>query len=44
MPGPCVPGGRIEALAFTLNLIVTPLVSVAPEVEPAVSHDGALIE
>jgi hypothetical protein len=44
MPGPCVPGGRVEALAFTLNLIVTPLVPVAREVELAVSHDGALIE
>jgi len=44
MPGPCVPGGRVEVLAFTLNLIVTPLVSVAREVELAISHDGALIE
>jgi hypothetical protein len=44
MPGPCVPGGRVEALAFTLNVIVTPLVSVAPEVELAVSQDGVLIE
>ena len=39
-----MPGGRVEVLAFTLNLIVTPLVSMAPEVELAVSHDGALIE
>jgi hypothetical protein len=43
MPGPCVPGGRVEALAFTLNVIVTPPVSVAPEVELAVSQDGVLI-
>ena len=43
-PGPYVPGGRVEALAFTLSVIVTPLVSVAPDVELAVSQDGALIE
>jgi hypothetical protein len=39
-----VPGGSLEALAFTLNVIVTPLVSVAPEIELAVSQDGVLIE
>jgi hypothetical protein len=44
MPGPYVPGGRVEALAFTLSVIVTPLVSVAPEIELAVSQDGVLIE
>jgi hypothetical protein len=44
MPGPYVPGGRVEALAFTVSVIVTPVVSVAPEVELAVSQDGALIE
>ena len=25
MPGPYVPGGRVEALAFTLSVMVTPL-------------------
>jgi hypothetical protein len=25
MPGPYVPGGRVEALAFTLSVIVTPV-------------------
>jgi hypothetical protein len=44
MPGPYVPGGRVEALAFTVSVIVTPVVSVAPEVELAVSQDGVLIE
>jgi hypothetical protein len=39
-----MPGGRVEALAFILNVIVTPPVSVAPEVELAVSQDGVLIE
>jgi hypothetical protein len=42
--GPYVPGGRLEALAFTFSVIVTPLVSVAPTVELAVSQDGVLIE
>ena len=44
VPGPCVPGGRVEALAFTVSVIVTPLVSVVPEVELAVSQEGVLIE
>jgi hypothetical protein len=44
MPGPYVPGGRLDALAFTVSVMVTPLVSVVPEVELAVSHDGVLIE
>jgi hypothetical protein len=44
VPGPYVPGGRVEALAFTVSVIVTPLVSVVPEVELAVSHEGVLIE
>ena len=43
-PGPYVPGGRLEALAFTVSVIVTPLVSVEPKVELAVSQDGVLIE
>ena len=44
MKGPYVPGRRVEALAFTLNVTVTPLVSVTPWVELAVSQDGVLIE
>jgi hypothetical protein len=44
MPGPYVPGGRVEALAFTVSVIVTPPVSVMPEVELAVSQEGVLIE
>ena len=44
VPGPYVPGGRVEALAFTVSLIATPLVSVVPEVELAVSQEGVLIE
>ena len=44
VPGPYVPGGRVEALAFTVSVIVTPLVSVVPEVELAVSQEGVLIE
>ena len=44
VPGPYVPGGRLEALAFTVSVIVTPLVSVVPEVELAVSQEGVLIE
>jgi hypothetical protein len=39
-----MPGGIVEALAFTVSVIVTPLVSVVPEVERAVSPDGVLIE
>jgi len=39
-----VPGARVEALAFTVSLIATPLVSVVPEVELAVSQEGVLIE
>jgi hypothetical protein len=39
-----MPGRRVEALAFTLNVIVAPLVSVTPDVELAVSQDGVLIE
>jgi len=39
-----VPGGRLEALAFTVTLIVTPFVSVVPELELAVSQEGVLIE
>jgi hypothetical protein len=42
--GPYVPGRRVDARAFTVSVIVTPLVSVAPEVELAVSQDGVLIE
>ena len=38
-----VPGGRLEALAFTRSVIVTPA-SMTPEVELAVSQDGVLIE
>jgi hypothetical protein len=44
MPGPYVPGGRLEALAFTVSVIVTPPVSVEPKVELGVSQDGVLIE
>ena len=44
MTGPYVPGRRAEALAFTLSVTVTPLVSVTPWVELAVSQDGVLIE
>jgi hypothetical protein len=44
VPGPYVPGGRVDALAFTVSLIATPLVSVVPEVELAVSQEGVLIE
>jgi hypothetical protein len=44
MKGPYVPGRRAEALAFTLSVTVTPLVSVTPWVELAVSQDGVLIE
>jgi hypothetical protein len=43
-PGPYAPGGRLDALAFTVSVIVTPLASVAPKVELAVSQDGVLIE
>jgi hypothetical protein len=43
-PGPYVPGGKLEALAFTVSVIVTPFVSVAPAVELAVSQEGVLIE
>ena len=39
-----MPGGRLEALAFTVTLIVTPFVSVVPELELAVSQEGVLIE
>jgi hypothetical protein len=44
MRGPYAPGGRLEALAFTESLIVTPVVSVIPEFGLAVSQDGVLIE
>jgi len=44
VPGPYVPGARVEALAFTVTVIVTPPVSVMPEVELAVSQEGVLIE
>ena len=44
MKGPYVPGRRAEALAFTLSVTVTPLVSVTPWVGLAVSQDGVLIE
>jgi hypothetical protein len=44
VPGPYVPGGKAEAPAFTVSVIVTPLVSVVPEVELAVSQEGVLIE
>jgi hypothetical protein len=37
-------GRRAEALAFTLSVTVTQLVSVTPWVELAVSQDGVLIE
>ena len=39
-----MPGGRLEALAFTVTLIVTPFVSVVPELELAVSQEGVLID
>jgi hypothetical protein len=42
--GPYAPGGRLEALAFTVSVIVTPLASVTPKLELAVSQDGVLIE
>jgi hypothetical protein len=42
--GPYAPGGRLDALAFTVSVIVTPLVSVTPKAELAVSQDGVLIE
>jgi hypothetical protein len=44
VPGPYVPGGRVEALAFTVSVIATPPVSVMPEVELAVSQEGVRIE
>jgi hypothetical protein len=44
MKGPYVPGRKVEALALTLNVTVTPLVSATPWVELAVSQDGVLIE
>jgi hypothetical protein len=44
VPGPYVPGARVEALAFTVTVIVTPPVSVMPEVELAVSQEGVLME
>jgi hypothetical protein len=43
-PGPYAPGGRLEALAFTVSVTVTPLVSATPKAGLAVSHDGVLIE
>jgi hypothetical protein len=43
-PGPYPPGGRLDALSFTVSVIGTPLVSVTPKVELAVSQDGVLIE
>jgi hypothetical protein len=33
---------RLAALAFTISVIVTPAVSIAPKVELAVSQDGLL--
>src|SRR4029450_1572318 len=42
--GPYVPGGRLEALAFTRSVIVTPPASMTPEGERTVSQDGGLIE
>ena len=42
--GPYVPGRKFEALAFTVSVMVTPFVSVAPAVELAVSQDGVLIK
>src|SRR5262245_60988097 len=42
--GPYAPGGRLDALACTVSVIVTPLVSVTPKAELAVSQDGVLIE
>jgi hypothetical protein len=43
-PGPYAPGGRLDALAFTVSVIVTPLVSVTPRLELALSQDGVLTE
>jgi hypothetical protein len=43
-PGPYAPGGRLDALAFRVSVIVTPLVSATPRLELAVSQDGVLIE
>jgi hypothetical protein len=43
-PGPYAPGGRLEALAFTVSVTVAPLVSATPKAELGVSHDGVLIE
>jgi hypothetical protein len=37
-------GRKFEALAFTVSVMVTPFVSVAPAVELAVSQEGVLIE
>jgi hypothetical protein len=42
--GPYAAGRRFDARAFTVSVIVVPLVSVVPEVELAVSQDGVLIE
>ena len=42
--GPYSPGESRDAFAFTVRVIVTPRASVVPEVELAVSQDGALIE
>jgi hypothetical protein len=44
MPGPYAPAGRLDALAFTVSVIVTPLVSATPRVELAMSQEGVLIE
>jgi hypothetical protein len=43
-PGPYVPGDKLEALAFTVSVIVMPVVSAVPAVELTVSQDGVLIE
>jgi len=42
--GPYVPGRKFEAFAFTVRVMMTPFVSVAPVVELAVSQEGVLIE
>jgi hypothetical protein len=41
---PYGPAGRLDARSFTVSVIVTPLVSVVPALELAVSQDGILIE
>ena len=39
-----MPGPNCTAVAFTLSVIVTPVVSAVSKLELAVSHDGVLIE